>query len=602
MPKARSNHNAGGRRAFKSWVAPYLARHRLVLAAAIALGIIASAFSCALMITSGYLVSASAAEPDSILLLFIPLILVRIFGVGKPVISYVERLASHDWVLRMTSDLRRRLYLSLERASGTGAGGHRVGDVMGALSEDIGHLQNLYLRSIFPIIVGGALYLMAAVALGAIDPGMGLFFAAGCGVAAIIAPTVSLWTGADRERDRKRRKRDLYTELADNVMGIADWSCSGRRDDYLARHLDLQDRSLESERAARRFNRRRDLLVQASFGCVAFAILVWAAGRFGGQPAAASGAANWIAAFTLGFFPLTDEFSQLPGAAVEGAGHLAALEHLAAVASGADETPAKSETSMSAARDTEGARRVGDRPEIAVRGASFRYPGAPANALESVDLLVPFGQHVAILGRSGAGKSTLEALIHGDLSPLRGSVEIDGVPAGSLANEMPRILGVVHQNPYLFGTTLYDNLCVGRADATREEAMEALRKVGLSSMVDSLPHGIDQMVDEGGLRFSGGERHRIALARILLADTPVVMLDEPFAGLDPATESRLLCTLLDVFSDRTLIMVTHHLKGIERMDRVVFLEDGEVALDGAPASLERTSERYRDLIAFDRGI
>ena len=594
MPSKADRHHACERRAFKTWVAPYLARHRLQLGVAIILGITAGAFACALMVTSGYLVSASAAHPDSILLLFVPLILVRVFGVGKPVIAYIERLASHDWVLRMTSDLRRRLYLSLERTAGAN---RQVGDVMGALSEDIGHLQNLYLRSVFPLIVGGALYLMAAVCLGAIDLRMGLFFAAGCGVAAIIAPAVSLWAGAERERDRKQAKRDLYTELADNVLGIADWTCSGRRQDYLARHLDLQQRSSACEIAARRFDRRRDLLVQASFGCVAFAILLRAAGRFGGQPAAVSDAANWIAAFCLGFFPLTDEFSQLPGAAVEGAGHLGALEHLASVASTSG-APADRAPTQEAAPCAP----VGSKPAIALQDAAFRYPDAPADALDAIGLSIPYGQHIAILGRSGAGKSTLKALIHGDLSPTRGSIEIDGAPSCSLGEQMPRIMSVVHQDPYLFGTTLYDNLCVGRASATREEALDALDKVGLSNLVSSLPQGIDTMVDEGGLRFSGGERHRIALARILLADAPIVMLDEPFAGLDPVTESKLLATLLDVFADKTLIMITHHLKGIEHMDRVVFLENGSIALDGAPVDLKRTSARYRDLVAFDQGL
>lgn len=594
MPSKADRRHACERRAFKTWVAPYLARHRLQLGVAIILGITAGAFACALMVTSGYLVSASAAHPDSILLLFVPLILVRVFGVGKPVIAYIERLASHDWVLRMTSDLRRRLYLSLERTPGAS---RQVGDVMGALSEDIGHLQNLYLRSVFPLIVGGALYLMAAVCLGAIDLRMGLFFAAGCGVAAIVAPAVSLWAGAERERDRKQAKRDLYTELADNVLGIADWTCSGRRQDYLARHLDLQQRSSACEIAARRFDRRRDLLVQASFGCVAFAILLWAAGRFGGQPAAVSDAANWIAAFCLGFFPLTDEFSQLPGAAVEGAGHLGALEHLASVASTSG-APADRAPMQEAAPCAP----VGSKPAIALQDAAFRYPDAPADALDAIGLSIPYGQHIAILGRSGAGKSTLKALIHGDLSPTRGSIEIDGAPSYSLGEQMPRIMSVVHQDPYLFGTTLYDNLCVGRASATREEALDALDKVGLSNLVSSLPQGIDTMVDEGGLRFSGGERHRIALARILLADAPIVMLDEPFAGLDPVTESKLLATLLDVFADKTLIMITHHLKGIEHMDRVVFLENGSIALDGAPVDLKRTSARYRDLVAFDQGL
>lgn len=594
MPSKADRRHACERRAFKTWVAPYLARHRLQLGVAIILGITAGAFACALMVTSGYLVSASAAHPDSILLLFVPLILVRVFGVGKPVIAYIERLASHDWVLRMTSDLRRRLYLSLERTAGAN---RQVGDVMGALSEDIGHLQNLYLRSVFPLVVGGALYLMAAVCLGAIDLRMGLFFAAGCGVAAIIAPAVSLWAGAERERDRKQAKRDLYTELADNVLGIADWTCSGRRQDYLARHLDLQQRSSACEIAARRFDRRRDLLVQASFGCVAFAILLWAAGRFGEQPAAVSDAANWIAAFCLGFFPLTDEFSQLPGAAVEGAGHLGALEHLASVASTSG-APADRAPMQEAAPCAP----VGSKPAIALQDAAFRYPDAPADALDAIGLSIPYGQHIAILGRSGAGKSTLKALIHGDLSPTRGSIEIDGAPSYSLGEQMPRIMSVVHQDPYLFGTTLYDNLCVGRASATREEALDALDKVGLSNLVSSLPQGIDTMVDEGGLRFSGGERHRIALARILLADAPIVMLDEPFAGLDPVTESKLLATLLDVFADKTLIMITHHLKGIEHMDRVVFLENGSIALDGAPVDLKHTSARYRDLVAFDQGL
>ena len=294
---------------------------------------------------------------------------------------------------------------------------------------------------------------------------------------------------------------------------------------------------------------------------------------------------------------MTDEFSQLPGATVEGAGHLGALEHLASVAS-----PSKAPADRAPMQGSAPCAPVGSEPAITLQDAAFRYPDAPADALDAIALSIPFGQHVAILGRSGAGKSTLKALIHGDLSPTRGSIEIDGAPSCSLREQMPRIMSVVHQDPYLFGTTLYDNLCVGRASATREEALDALDKVGLSGLVASLPQGIDTMVDEGGLRFSGGERHRIALARILLADAPIVMLDEPFAGLDPVTESKLLATLLDVFADKTLIMITHHLKGIEHMDRVVFLENGSIALDGAPADLKRTSARYRDLVAFDQGL
>ena len=125
--------------------------------------------------------------------------------------------------------------------------------------------------------------------------------------------------------------------------------------------------------------------------------------------------------------------------------------------------------------------------------------------------------------------------------------------------------------------------------------------MGLGDLLDRLPQGLDTLVDEAGMRFSGGERHRIALARVLLQGAPIVLLDEPFAALDPITERGLLDTLLDVFADRTLILVTHHLQGVSRMDRVVFISDGAVSLDGAPADLERGSEHYRRLLALDRG-
>lgn len=149
--------------------------------------------------------------------------------------------------------------------------------------------------------------------------------------------------------------------------------------------------------------------------------------------------------------------------------------------------------------------------------------------------------------------------------------------------------------------TVLENLRIGRADATEEEVWDVLEQVGLRPMVERLPQGLSTMVDEAGLRFSGGERHRIALARVLLQDVPVVILDEPTVGLDPLTERALLDTVLHALDGKTVIMITHHLAGVGAMDRVVFLEHGRIELDGAPDELARTSERYRSLLAFDRG-
>lgn len=264
------NHDV--RHALATWIAPYLKRYRLQLSCALGLGIAAGAFACALMVTSGYLISASAARPDSILLLFMPLILVRVLGVGKPVMAYVERLASHDWVLRMTSSLRRRLYEALEH-SASPSSRRSLGDALGMLAEDIGHLQNLYLRSAFPAIVGLSLYAAGCVVLGIVDAAAGAAFLVGCGVAAIAAPAASLAANGPRERARKAARNELYRIQTDDVLGLEDWLCSGRREAFL-RHGSIRTDEVHSiERTGRRFDRRRDLAIQIAFGITACSLL-----------------------------------------------------------------------------------------------------------------------------------------------------------------------------------------------------------------------------------------------------------------------------------------------------------------------------------------
>ena len=129
---------------------------------------------------------------------------------------------------------------------------------------------------------------------------------------------------------------------------------------------------------------------------------------------------------------------------------------------------------------------------------------------------------------------------------------------------------------------------------------EALRCVGLERLLSQLPDKLDTLVDEAGLRFSGGERHRIALARILLQDAPIVILDEPTVSLDPRTEQEVLDTMLRVLADKTVILITHHLRGVAAMDRVLFLKDGRIALDGSPEELERTSAYYQSLLSLEK--
>ena len=569
-----------------TWVKPFFKQYRKVLALALFLGLVTFVFAAGLMFTSGYLISGAAEVPDSILVLNLPLIFVRIFGAGKPALQYLERLCSHDWVLRMTSGLRLKLYRVLEADALFFRATHRTGDVLGLLAEDIGHIQNLYLRTVFPTVIAYLLYFVLIAGLGFVSPFLALAMLLLLGVVVFLVPLVSVLVNGARRARYKEMRNELYAELTDNVLGVSDWVFAQRGDAYLSRYKSAERAMKEIARAEDRFDRARDLAAQAVFGVTAVVLVLWAGAHFGGQH---GGAANWIAAFVLGFFPLIEAFAPLSSAAVDAFGYADSVARLNDLADPSAAAPAEEPPLPAGPLD------------IRLDGVSYAYPGSARSVLDDLTLHVGQGQKLAILGRSGAGKSTLATLVRGDVAPDAGAVTLGGVPCARFGDAMASYIGVIQQNAYLFNMTVLENLRIGRADATEEEVWDVLEQVGLRAMVERLPQGLSTMVDEAGLRFSGGERHRIALARVLLQDVPVVILDEPTVGLDPLTERALLDTVLRALDGKTVIMITHHLAGVGAMDRVVFLEHGRIELDGAPDELARTSERYRSLLAFDRG-
>lgn len=588
------------------WVRPYFSKYRKPLTLALVLGLATFLSSALLMFTAGYLISGTAERPDvGFFAVYYPIVFVQVLGLAKPASRYFERLASHDWVFRMTSSLRVRLYRIIEHAGRSDRARYGMGDYLGFVAEDIGHLQNLYLRTVFPAVTAWLLYAVVIIGLGLFDIRFGLTMLLVLGVTAFLMPLVSLLVNRARVERRKAGTDRLYRTLTDNVLGADDWVFAGRGAEYRERYTDDAQAVDEARAELNRYARRHDLLASFVFAAGACLTLLWAGGVFGGQP---GGPADWIAAFVLGFFPLIDAFAPLSMAAAESNGYRASIRRLNDLPDTADTDRVDPAVAERKAADDTAPATPQPQPQPAVPEARIRvnhvrfaYPGSTRAVLDDVSLDVAPGQHVAILGRSGSGKSTLAALIRGNLAPTAGTVDINGIDPSKLGEDAARYVGLVQQQPYLFNRTLRDNLLIARPDASDDELRAALHQVELDGLLARLPQGLDTMLDESGTRASGGERHRIALARVLLAHVPAVLLDEPTVGLDPLTERALLDTLQHVLADRTLIMITHHLQGIEAFDRVVFIEDGRVALDGAPDVLARESERFRRLLAFDHG-
>ncbi|MDT2741814.1 thiol reductant ABC exporter subunit CydC [Lactococcus garvieae] len=559
------------------WITPFLRKYRFGMILAIILGTITMFCAGLLMFSAGYVISKSATKPENILIIYVPVLMVRVFGISRPVVRYIERLTSHNWILRITSNLRRKLYLRLEKSAIGLSERYKLGDLLGLLNEDIANIQDLFLRTLFPLMIVGSLSVALIIASGVFSLTLALVVAFFLGLMVIVLPYVSLKVSAKYDRDLKNYRNQLFSNLTDDVLGLQDWVLSGRKEDFL---LDYQS----SEKAARQIQekmlsyvRKRNLVLQLIFALLVVYLIVWS-----GSTLNTGDAPNYIAAVSLAAFPLFDAFAPLSDAVVETQRYGDSVQRLN------DLPDVKEDVRQETITDT----------DLQISNLSFAFEDKLI--FEDLNLHIKKGEHVAILGRSGVGKSTLASLIRGDLIAQQGTLDLSGV-APAYANNVEEKIGVINQSPYIFNASIRSNLSLARLDASDEEIWNALELVGLKKMVASLPGQLNEVVDEAGQRFSGGERQRLALARILLSDVDMVILDEPTVSLDPITENQLLRLFFERLKDKTIIFITHHLLGVQHMDRVIFLEKGKIKLDDQPEYLLEHNEDFRKLYQMDLG-
>lgn len=580
----------------ESWIRPYFRLYSGRFALYLILGVLTLLTAGMLMFTSGFLISKSALQPYNILLVYVPIVGVRTFGIGRAVIHYVERLVGHDTVLRILAKMRVRLYRVLEPQALFIRSRFRTGDILGALADDIEQLQNVYIRTVFPSVVALILYAAAVTAMGVFDVTFALLLAAYIFVLVGILPYLSLRLTRATNEEVKRERNGLYQKLTDAVMGIGDWVISGRTAEFLKSYALDEAAVARKDRKLRAWARWRSFIGHFVVGLVVVSMVYWA----GGEAAAGRIDATLIAAFVLIVFPLSDAFLPVSEAVERTPQYRVSLDRLArisgedanagapgAAAGGALPAAAGEGVSCTAAAD------------VRLRDVRFAYAEEDADSVDGVSLDIPQGKRVMVIGRSGAGKSTLLKLIQGALAPSGGTVQINGIPAAAYGDRMPEVISVLNQSPHLFDTTVANNIRLGRPAATDEEIGRAAQAAQLGPLVAALPQGMNTPMRETGRRFSGGERQRVALARILLQDTPVLLLDEPTVGLDPRTERELLATIFRTTQGKSLIWVTHHLVGAERMDEIVFMERGRIVMRGSHAELLAREPRYRNLYRLD---
>lgn len=526
------------------------------------LGAAALGSGVALTATAAWLV-ARAAQAPPVLTLTVAVVGVRFFGIARPVLRYLERLVSHDAALRTLADLRARVYQRLVPLAPARLGGRRRGELLAHLVADVDAVEDLHLRVLEPAAVAVLVAAFSVGLAGWLLPSAGLALAVGLAVAGLAGPLAAA-AGARRTETRLAGVRGaLSTAVVDLLRGAPDLLAVGAAPQRLAavEALDAQLTGL-----ARRSAWATGL--GAALATLGAGLAVWGA-AVTGAAGVRDGRLSGVALAVVVLLPLAavEALAPLPQAAVlagrvrQASARLAALwQVVPAVREPADPRPLP----------------PGPYP-LVLDGVRARWTETGPLVLDGVDLALPPGRRVAVVGASGAGKSTLVAVLLRFLDVSDGRLLLGGVDAADLAaDDVRRVVGLVADDAHIFGSTLRENLRLARPGADDPSLVEVLQRAHLGRWYAGLPAGLDTWLGEGGSLVSGGERRRLALARALLADQPVLVLDEPTEGLDGPTATALVADLLDAAAGRTVVLVTHRPEGLDLVDEVLKLAGGRL--------------------------
>ncbi|ELY4572794.1 cysteine/glutathione ABC transporter ATP-binding protein/permease CydC [Cronobacter turicensis] len=561
---------------------PYLAlykRHKWLLSLGVVLAIVTLLASIGLLTLSGWFLSASAVVGMAGLYSFnymLPAAGVRGAAIIRTAGRYFERLVSHEGTFRVLEHLRVYTFSRLLPLSPSGLARFRQGELLNRLVADVDTLDHLYLRVISPLI--GALAVIAVVTLGLslLDVTLALTLGGIMLATLLLLPPLFYRAGRPVGEALTMLRASYRQQLTGWLQGQAELSIFGAA----GRYRDNLDATEQIWHEAQRRQAGLTALSQAMMmlisGMTVVLILWMAAGGVGGN----STPGSLIALFVFCALAAFEALAPVGGA----------FQHLGQVIASARRV---SEV-IDQPADITFAEPGADAPReasLSLRNVSFSYPDQPQPALRDITLDVAPGEHISILGRTGCGKSTLLQLLTRAWDPTSGDVALGGVSITEYREAALRAtMSVVPQRVHLFSATLRDNLRLAAPQADDAALGAVLARVGLEKLLED--DGLNAWLGEGGRQLSGGELRRLGIARALLHDAPVLLLDEPTEGLDAETERQILTLVKEVAAQKTLLMVTHRLQGLTAFDRIIVMDNGQITEQGSHKELLALQGRY----------
>ncbi|MEJ2472915.1 MAG: cysteine/glutathione ABC transporter ATP-binding protein/permease CydC [Desulfobacterales bacterium] len=565
-----------------------LNRHWKWMVAGSLFGLIATTATVGLLALSGWFLSAAAFAGLSTAAAqtfnyFFPSIGVRIFAISRTLARYAERVVSHDATFRILESLRIWFYERIEPLAPARLMRYRSGDILNRVLADIDALDNLYVRVLSPSLVAGLLVAGLTVFLSLFDPLIALTALGWLVVAGVGLPAAAGIAGAAAGRRLSHLMTQMRIQIVEGIQGLPELLIFNRRRDYLGQ-MDRDNRNLLD------VQRRMSHIRGVSFaGITLISGLAVVSALYQGAALVSGGVLHGasLAMIALTVLAAFDALMPLPSAyQYLGRTREAARELLEVV--GSEPPVTFPENSLAALHHF----------DVSFDRVSFRYTEKAADVVHDIHFHLPAGRRFAVLGPTGAGKSTLAHLMVRFWDAQSGSVRIGGKDIRGLnERDLRQSVSLVSQQAHMFNASVRDNLLIARPGATEPELWQALAAVRLADFVASLPQGIDTWIGESGRLVSGGQARRLALARAILRDAPIWVLDEPTEGLDRATERRIMETLFEITSGKTVLLITHRLVGLDRLERILVMEDGRIVEQGTHAELLEGRTRYAILQA-----
>ncbi len=549
--------------------------------------------------TSSYLISYAALQP-SIAVLGIPIVGVRFFGISKSLFRYMERLGSHEVNFRILGDLRLWIYRKIIPRVPYYKSSDRTGDLLSRAVEDVEVLEFFFIRVINPPLTALFTTLIVAIFLGGIHPQLvWIYLGLACGSILFIL-LISYLVIANTSKDFLDKQGNLRTSLVDYFDGLPD----------LLVNL-VENKQFEEIRKSETIFNRSQMRSSWGNGFVNGLLLLFANATMLVMLVVGIGLVNngemsglFLAVITLitlvsfdGIQPLNLAAQQL---------HLSrqAARRIIALTG---EVP---ETSLNTKFDKPRPISLDHPPlqdGLELRNIQFKYDPSAGSILRDIHLSIPKGQKVAIVGPSGSGKTTLARLILKFWKPDSGEIYLDGKGYSDLTeSEVRNQIGYSGPDPFFFNSSLRENLDLLHDNLNEEEINHVLGQVGLSDWLHSLPDGLETQIGERGLKMSEGERRRLDLARLLVLDRPIFILDEPFANQDIQSQQLLADLFQNSSPEKTIILITHRLIQLDRMDQIIVLNGGTIQESGSQAELVLTNGLFKlmwvqqNQIVFDR--